>query len=51
MTASTPSVYAPGGIRAAGDLVEQGGGRAAVGRPVAMPDRQVFPQHLLGSGP
>ncbi len=43
-------VRAPGGIRAAGDLVEQGGGRAAVLGAVAMADREVFPQELFGSG-
>ena len=48
MTASTPSVYAPPGcVRAAPDLVEQGGGGAAVAGVVAVLNRQVLTHELL----
>ena len=43
-------VRLPGGVGAAADLVEQGGGRAAVAGVVAVLDRKVFTHVLLDSG-
>jgi hypothetical protein len=50
MTTGTQSVYARLAAIAPRDLVERGGGRAAVLRAVAVPDREVVPQEPFSSG-
>jgi len=43
-------VHPFGGVRAAADLVQQGGGRAAVSGIVPMPDREVLTHDVLNAG-